>query len=161
MLFQLLVHDSKLWHNPKSGRTVRPSRDDLSLWVDNNRCVLPAQHKLPAILVDLAGDARRVVPCIKNGLGRNADAVSGDNSIFDQGGFRKAFARAENVDNLHFTRSIDAMDADRVLVHCVKADRRRALAEQAVVRRSPLKGRHQTHAKLKSILTFAFSAPLR
>jgi hypothetical protein len=26
--------------------------------------------------------------------------------------------------------------------------------------RSPLKGRHQTHAKLKSILTFAFSAPL-
>ena len=81
-------------------------------------------------------------------------------SIFDQGGFRKAFARAENVDNLHFTRSIDAMDADRVLVHCVKADRRRALAEQAVVRRSPLKGRHQTHAKLKSILTFAFSAPL-
>src|SRR5262249_36444226 len=28
------------------------------------------------------------------------------------------------------------------------------------VRRSPLKGRHQTHAKLKSILTFAFSAPL-
>jgi hypothetical protein len=26
--------------------------------------------------------------------------------------------------------------------------------------RSPLKGRHQTHAKLKSILTFAFFAPL-
>jgi hypothetical protein len=40
-----------------------------------------------------------------------------------------------------------------------RANRRRARSPFAL-HLSPLKGRHQTHAKLKSILTFAFSAPL-
>jgi hypothetical protein len=66
-------------------------------------------------------------------------SICGIPSIFNQGSFRKAFARVENMDNLHFTRSIDAMDADRALVHHVKADTRRALAAQSVALPKPFR----------------------
>jgi hypothetical protein len=41
--------------------------------------------------------------------------------VLGQSRFRKTFARAEDVDDLRFAGSIDAMDIDRALVHHVEA----------------------------------------